>query len=68
MVELNEQHPWGDFLNARTRVIHWMRNEMGYSDEKIAVALSMDRRQVFLIRNSPINYIREVKNDTDTTR
>ena len=43
-------HPWGDFLDARVRVILWMKNEMGYNDKHISEALSMDEKQVFLIR------------------
>ena len=43
-------HPWGDFLKARYYAIHWMRDEMGYSDAIIADRLSMDTKQVYLIR------------------
>lgn len=45
-------HPWADFLNARYNAILWMKEEMGYNDKKIAEMLSMDERQVFLIRTS----------------
>ena len=47
-----EPHPWGHFLNARYHAILWMREEMGYNDKTISQGLSMDERQVYLIRNS----------------
>ena len=48
---VKEPHPWGEFLKIRVKVIHWMHQEMGYDDERIAYALSMDTEQVYLIRN-----------------
>lgn len=42
-------HPWGDFLAARMRAVVWMRDEMHYSPEATADALSMDPGQVRLI-------------------
>lgn len=44
-------HPWEIFLSARADAIKWMNEEMNYSDAEIAVALSMDEQQVYLIRN-----------------
>lgn len=50
---MNERpHPWSAFLNARYFAILWMREEMAYSDERIAHDLSMDTMQVWLIRTS----------------
>lgn len=51
----NKSHPWSCFLNARYNAILWMKEEMKYDDKKIAIHLSMDERQVYLIRNS--NYL-----------
>ena len=55
MQESNEHeaspHPWDVFLEVRCDVIDWMREEMKKSDFEIARDLSMDERQVFLIRN-----------------
>lgn len=45
-------HPWGVFLNARYEAILWMRDRMDYSDEIIAKHLSMDTKQVYMIRTS----------------
>lgn len=53
-------HPWGVFLNARWKAILWMREEMGYDDQKIAIKLSMDEKQVYLIRTSAHMPIPEV--------
>lgn len=44
------KHPWGEFLNARYKAILWMRKEMNRDDKEIAIALSMDEIQVYLIR------------------
>ncbi len=50
-----ESHPWSDFLDARYRAILWMKNTDNRSDAQIAIHLSMDERQVFLIRTMPRN-------------
>lgn len=42
-------HPWGDFLSVRAKAIDWLHAE-GNSDTGIAETLSMDERQVQLIR------------------
>ena len=47
-------HPWAVFLNARYDAILWMKEEMGYDDKRIAFNLSMDEKQVYLIRTSRI--------------
>ena len=44
-----ETHPWDAFLAARANAIDWMHEE-GDDDQKIARVLSMDERQVMLIR------------------
>ena len=49
-----EPHPWGHFLNARWRAILWMEEVMNYSDKEIAIHLSMDEIQVYLIRTSTL--------------
>ncbi len=65
--ENQEPHPWGAFLNARWKVILWFREEYGYDDETIAERLSMDERQVYLIRTTAripcpvVNYPYQVK-------
>ena len=46
----SSDHPWGQFLYARSEAILWMKHEMGYSDATIADRLSMDEMQVTLIR------------------
>jgi len=46
----NEPHPWQIFLEARAKVIMWMKNELKYTDEQISHNLSMDKIQVRLIR------------------
>lgn len=43
-------HPWEEFLKARMNAILWMKEEMGRDDKLIANQLSMDERQVYLIR------------------
>lgn len=50
VIEEKTPHPWGAFLDARLKAIEWMHDEQGYSDEKIAYALSMDEKQVYSIR------------------
>ncbi len=45
----NTEHPWGQFLYARSQAILWMKNEMKRSNFEIANALSMDEMQVQLI-------------------
>jgi hypothetical protein len=52
---IEKGHPWGDFLNARMIAMKWMLTEMKYSDADIAHALSMDARQVYLIRTNALN-------------
>ncbi len=47
----NEPHPWGVFLNARVKVIKWMR-EKGMSDDDIRFSLSMEEGQVQAIRKA----------------
>jgi hypothetical protein len=54
MSEIN-QHPWGDFLNARYKCILWMTEEMGYDDKQIANFLSMDEIQISLIKKTMIS-------------
>lgn len=46
------EHPWAVFLDARYKVILWMRDEKGYSDYKIAESLSMTENQVYAIRKA----------------
>jgi hypothetical protein len=43
-------HPWEEFLNARKRAINWMHEQQKYSDKEIVFCLSMDEKQVYLIR------------------
>lgn len=43
-------HPWADFLHYRAQCILWLKNECRNTDEQIAQQLSMDERQVCLIR------------------
>lgn len=50
-------HPWDEFLEARTKCIHWMNERQNYDDEKIARTLSMDETQVYFIRTHPSNNI-----------
>ncbi len=50
MYEENKPHPWGEFLKSRMNAILWMKEEMGRDDKLIAHQLSMDERQVYLIR------------------
>ena len=45
-----QTHPWEIFLNARKNAIHWMKDDKNYSDKDIALFLSMDETQVYLIR------------------
>jgi hypothetical protein len=52
-------HPWAEFLFYRYKAILWMEKEMNYSDEEIAFHLSMDERQVFLIKTGKRNCINE---------
>lgn len=47
-------HPWSSFLEARGDAIFWLY-EMGYDDLQIAVTLSMDKEQVYLIRTNRLN-------------
>jgi DNA-binding transcriptional regulator YdaS (Cro superfamily) len=47
--ELFKKHPWGEFLEARKKVIIWMREEKQRTDKEIAKHLSMDEMQVYLI-------------------
>jgi hypothetical protein len=49
-MEKKTSHPWDDFLDARVKAILWMKNEQGADDRKIALILSMDEQQVYLIR------------------
>ena len=49
-MENENSHPWGNFLDARVQAILWMKNEQGCDDRKIALTLSMDEQQVYLIR------------------
>ena len=42
--------PWDEFLKARTRCILWLSENRKASDDEIAYQLSMDERQVCLIR------------------
>lgn len=51
-IDEHKPHPWERFINARWRVILWLQEEMGYDDERIAKKLSMDEKQVNLIRNT----------------
>ncbi len=51
MSECDNPHPWIRFLNARYDVILWM-HQKGRDDKQIAYELSMDERQVNLIRNA----------------
>ena len=53
-----DKHPWQLFLNARAKAIIWLKNEMNQSDVQIACQLSMDEKQVMLIRT----YIEEKEN------
>jgi len=46
------KNPWGEFLDIRVKVIKWMTEEMEYNDREIASTLSMDARQVYLIKES----------------
>jgi hypothetical protein len=39
-----------EFLKARYKAIMWMTEECGSTDSEIALALSMDEQQVYLIR------------------
>lgn len=48
--EVKTKHPWGVFLEARKKAITWMKEEMNRNDKEIAIALSMDELQVYLIR------------------
>jgi hypothetical protein len=48
--ELKIKHPWAEFLEARKKTIYWMREEMNRDAKEIAIALSMDEEQVYLIR------------------
>ncbi len=48
-------HPWEEFLNARLKVIFWLKEERDYDDETIAYTLSVDSQQVYLIRTHPLN-------------
>ncbi len=41
-----EKHPWGEFLDARHRVMFWMKDEQKYSNKEIAECLSMNENQV----------------------
>ncbi len=50
MDEVKTDHPWGMFLEARKKAITWMKEEMNYDDKEIALTLSMDEFQVYLIR------------------
>lgn len=50
-------HPWGEFLKARYYAMLWMRDEMGYDNERIAYNLSMDEMQVYLILSSDPNLL-----------
>lgn len=43
-------HPWEEFLNARMKVILWMKDYLYRSDKEISIHLSMDEVQVYLIR------------------
>jgi hypothetical protein len=45
------KHPWLILLEARAKVILWMKNHHGKSDFEIARDLSMDEKQFFLIRS-----------------
>lgn len=45
-----EGHPWADFLHHRARVIDWLYNGCKGNDAAIALTLSMEPTQVFLIR------------------
>lgn len=45
------KHPWGEFLEARKKAIIWMKKERNRNDKEIAMDLSMDEFQVYLIRN-----------------
>ncbi len=51
-MEENKEKPhcWGEFLRIRKDVINWMSEEKGRDDKEIAYTLSMDAKQVFLIR------------------
>lgn len=46
---IETEHPWGNFLNARVRAIKWMKDELQNSNKEIAIKLSMDEMQVYLI-------------------
>lgn len=48
-------HPWGKFLSARYEAIIWIKEHMNRTDAQIAHDLSMDEKQVYLIRTYPIN-------------
>lgn len=52
MTNNEKVHPWSRFLNARYDAIIWMKEEFGYTDKTIAIKLSMDEQQVYLIRTS----------------
>jgi len=48
-IESKSEHPWEVFLEARKKVITWMKEETNYDDREIAISLSMDEYQVYLI-------------------
>lgn len=43
--------PWERFLAARADVIEWLMEECGYSEMEVAEMLSMDARQILLVRS-----------------
>lgn len=53
---MNDPHPWGVFLKARTKCIIYFKRQ-GKSDKQIAIDLSMDEEQVQRIRE----YAEELK-------
>lgn len=42
-------HPWGSFLKSRYYAMLWMRDEMGYDNDRISHNMCMDSTQVSLI-------------------
>ena len=48
------KNPWMTYLEARYAMIMWL-SKQGENDEKIAETLSMDEKQVRMIRIDPFN-------------
>lgn len=45
-------HPWGEFLDARVKAIHYFVHEKGYTNKQIVEALSMDEEHLEEIRKA----------------